>query len=214
MQLYKYMKKEHAESFIRDGDLQIGTLYYYRSIEKPGIGDKDEGTKDIYCNDLVVDSQNPNTPPEMLKKIGVDVDETSRFHAEHSYFRRREDSPDCYVFCTSEEYSTDLMREFDSDACVQIDQPRMFFRAITKCLFNRGLIRPRCLADKCIYTDRSQYYLEADEVHPTFIKAPCYEHQKEVRTVWIPRESKIEPIILRCRPVRKFCSLLCSPPVV
>lgn len=45
MILYKYIKREHLDTFFRNGTIKIGTLYGYRSEEELGaiIGDKEEG---------------------------------------------------------------------------------------------------------------------------------------------------------------------------
>lgn len=45
LKLYKYLKRQHAESLLHDGEIKIGTLYDFRRQESVDMqrGDKNEG---------------------------------------------------------------------------------------------------------------------------------------------------------------------------
>lgn len=193
---------------MRKGILRIGTLYDYRDAEKHGvaIGDKDEGTRVTYSEDEM-DLSRPDTVPPFLRRH-IRAEEGKYWKISNIRFQVNEKSPDYYVFPVSEEYNTDTMRDFDYDSCVQIDRPDMFFRAITECLRERGVIKNGVLVSRCIYENRSQHYSQSHRSHPALLKDPRYAYQKEVRAIWMPLESKIEPLIIECRPASKFCFII------
>lgn len=211
MSLYKFMKREYALSLVHSGTVRIGTLYDFRNIEDhaSGIGDKGEGTRETRGAIHFADSDQPNFP-DFLRRFAK-VDTGGRFTAHDSLFVERQESPDFYVFCCSEEYNPDIWLERGYDGCVEIKQPDIFFRALTKSLYAKGRIKPGCYVERCVYIDRSQDYRWEHPAHPAVMKPPSFAHEKEMRAIWTPRDNQISPFILYCRTARKFCRLM--PPL-
>lgn len=211
MKLYKFMKKEHAVCLLDYGIFRITTLFDCRNYEKHphGIADKDEGTKQIYCMDPVVDSRDPDTPPALLEKLGISVDDTSVFRAEQSVFRHREENPDCYLFCLALDCNLEpWLEKFGYDTIVEIMEAEPFFQALTHCIFITGRIEPRAFMARCAYTTRSQYYKEDQGIPPALIKDPSFAYQQEVRAIWIPAQQPVEPFFIECPQAVTSCRIL------
>ena len=207
--LYKYMKKAYALEMMQKGQCRVGTLLEYRDTERHGseVGDSDEGTKTTYSDDSFIDWTKTETVPDLVRKF-VKVAPGRNPVFKNVRFNRNETSPDCYVFSVTELLNPDAMREFGYDTAVKIITPNPFFKALTRCLMNERSIKPGFTFSKCVYTERAQHYSRENSIHPAFIKSPRYKYQQEVRAIWIPTETPIQPVVLECPQLRECCSLM------
>lgn len=205
------MKLEHAMGLVRKGILRIGTLNDFRNHEKytASVADEDEGKRVTYSEDEM-DLSRPETVPPFLRKH-IRAEEGKYWKLSNIRFQVTNKSPNYYIFSVSEEYSPDITLRMKYDSCVQIDQPEKFFATITDCLYKKGKIKKgEGFAARCIYENRSQHYSKIERSHPALLKDPHdYSYQKEIRAIWAPSESKIEPyIIIQCYPARKYCHII------
>lgn len=208
--IFKYMKAHHAESFLREGTLRIGTLYEFRDMEKHGavIGDKNEGQKSLYTH-LEGRYTNENAPA--ISKKFIELGDGAAF--ENCTLVEQTDSPDCFLFCASAEYSAEMMAEFKADVCVVIDNLEGFYNAITKALSakigNPALFRG---AHRCQYVARNLKHEEDHGIPGALIKDADYIKQKEIRAIWEPATPlPIGPVIIKCPEALKFCWIYPKP---
>lgn len=207
--LYKYMKLEHAIDLVRKGSLRIGTLNDFKKSEKHSgsILDKDEGISVTYSEDEM-DLSRPDTVPSFLRKH-VRADGVEYWKITNLRFQVTYNSPDYYIFTVSEEYSPNITRSFGYDSCVRIDQPEMFFGVLTDCLYKKGKIKDGgSFAARCVYENRLQHYSKTGRPHPAILKDTSYSFQKEIRAIWTPSETIIEPSIIQCYPARNYCHII------
>jgi len=212
--IYKYMKRRHVNSFMKDGTIRVGTLYDFRNEEKHGaeIGDKDEGTKTLTTDGYhCLDTVDPNTFPPWYKKhfeesIKVQGGGRLQFHARDG-FRLKLTVPDRFVFCASHEFDGALIENGEYDACLKINYPLEFFNSLTNKMKHKAAwlgmgyctYRPRLILG------------ENDMGHePSLIKEERYAYQKEVRSAWEASSDEIHPFILKAKKARKYCEVICA----
>ena len=197
-QLFKYMKSCHASRFKSDGTLRIGTLSEYRNVEKHGerIGDSHEGMVGHFETVATADVA---TLSPFVKRFVSGV----AGRIENCTFTAMYESPEFFVFSTALEFSRELMKEFGYDACLRIDNPAAFFKAVTLSLQNvatyEGIF-------PCSYTDRFIPPGNFHAAHPAVIKDRAYESQREVRTLWHPVDGHASPRIIRCLRAIRHCT--------
>lgn len=186
------------------GILKIGTLFEYRDEEKYGdkIGDAKEGKKSLVM-DVENASWNEKNQPDFTKGI-MKFGKEASVNFVNFRFAKEEESPNHYLYCTSEVFDQALFPEFKSDTCVVIHNTIGFFSAVNsrmKATFE-GLF-------PCQYTSREVAYDKDHGIHPALIKDPKYRNQKEVRALWQPQFQieKIKPIIIYCPEIIEYCEI-------
>ncbi|HTN94670.1 MAG TPA: hypothetical protein VMJ33_08825, partial [Gallionella sp.] len=194
----------HAELLLKKGKLRIGTLYEYRDIEKHGtvIGDKEEGKKSLYM-DVKYGNWTHNNQPEFSKSV-LKIGEGGVVHVIDSTIEVVENSPNIFIFCTTEDFDQNAMADFGYDCCVVIEKPERFFSAISHTIRHKAIFEG---VFRCQYVSRRQPHDADHGTHPAIIKDPSYKPQKEVRALWKPIKKNIEPIIIECRDAARYCSL-------
>lgn len=203
--LYKYLKKEHAELLFDAGGIRIGTLYSFRKNEKFGdeIGDRGEGTDlgvwDV--NDITLDQK--TMPPQLNSLFSLGVNSKIRLSdvrvGMHYHSKNR------FIYCCSHFYDEHAMIEMGYDSCVEVFNPRGFFKAISK--------RLKKIADyegymKCAYVDRERHLFAERDFPAHYLKPNNYAHQKEVRACWLPRsEIEMDFYDVTIDSPNKFCKI-------
>jgi hypothetical protein len=205
MPLYKYLKKAHAEQLLNHGKLRLGTLYEYRDMDTHGavIGDKDEGTSSRFM-EVMYERWTPTTQPEFTKSF-FNLGSDATLTISGITLEKPQESPDFYLYCTTEVFDENALAEFGYDCCVLIERPQQFFNAISH------TIRYKATFDgvhQCQYVPRRQPHQSGDGIHPAIIKDPTYQSQKEVRALWRPiKKAGITPTVIECRDAAKFCTM-------
>ncbi len=213
--LYKYLRKEHALSFIKAGTVKVGTLYGYRNVERHGteIGDHKEGTKVTICTDPAKSFADVETHPILSKFIRAAPG--AQININNAQFRIEELSPNYYIYSMAEHLDPDIARNMGYDACLVINQPQLFLLSIDECLRPVTGVKDKFILERCQYTSRTQLFSREHnifpniehQVHPALIKDGNYSYQKEVRAIWEPMSVGIEPIIIQCPQAVKYCEL-------
>jgi hypothetical protein len=205
--IFKNMKAHHASSLLRDGVLRIGTLYEFRDVEKHGtvIGDDEEGVKRRYSR---LNGRYTNeTATEIVKKF-IDIGPGADVSLEDCTFTDQEESPDCYMFCATQEYSAKVMAQFNADTCIAIENEQEFYKALTRAINRETGNKNRFWGQhRCTYTSRNVKYEEDHGIPGALIKGKKYEEQKEVRAIWQPPSNTIQPVIIKCPEVRSLLSV-------
>ena len=190
--LYKYMTNQFAEELLSAGSIKIGTLYEYWQEEKLGseIGDTREAM--AFCtvlkNDfdrVLSDADNTSTYATFVRRMIAETPGARMSERFGAYYM----PADMYTFCSSAKLSTQLMKEFGYDACVEIFDVDRFVQVVSNGLVGRAT---RFLGGwHCVYRSRSFTYDEAHKLpSPEVIKEPKYAHQCEVRLLWWPNYPK------------------------
>lgn len=203
--LYKYLHKKHAKMLLERGKLRIGTLYEFRDIEKHGveIGDATEGQKSIFM-EINKETWNPKNQPEFSKNF-FNLGNNGSLTIQGITLEKPINSPDYYIYSTTEVFDENILSDFGYDICVIIENPEKFFAAITRTLRHKGVFEG---VFRCQYHSKRLSHDRDHGIHPAIIKSPEYEKQKEVRTLWKPKKNSIQPIIIECRKASKYCRLL------
>ena len=84
----------------------------------------------------------------------------------------------------------------------------LFFKAVTEQLKLDGLATTLLHLGPCAYRNREEHHSVETRLHPAIVKAPEYWYQREVRAIWQPAGSKIEPVVMEIPGVRPAVRLL------
>lgn len=166
--LYKYLPSQYVDAVLKRGELLFRNLSYFRQYECEQRGDPLEGHhKDNPDNDIVI------TNLSMGSKIKGDFS-----------FLNLTDTDHIYVFCLSKTYSENFFQEFESDACIEINDVPEFIR------------RSRIAVKRLVSAHRSgllhksvTYYLSNEPIELNikdpkeliFAKDLSFKHQDEYR---------------------------------
>lgn len=212
--LYKFIKKKHAHEFFKNGNIRIGTLYDFRDVEKHGaeIGDLDEGTKTLTTGGYhMLDTADPSTIPSWyaphFQKSFIPDGPDARLvmHAGGSGISVKLTVPNRYVFCTTEGIDAVVWKQPGYDACIKINSPSGFFKALTNKLKHKA---HWITLDRCVYRSRTVIGEHDDQLEPALIKEQRHAEQREVRAIWEAVDHEINPFILKVKKARHFCELL------
>lgn len=212
--LYKYLMKEHLDTFFKEGIIRLGTLFEFRNEEFHGsaVGDADEGRYTKVLGDLEEQefdllSNDPRAvfARQVFKgwdefpdgvKLKIRMMPNSRLELYGS-------SQNYFMHCTSLEYSNHGMTQMGYDSCIAITNPYMFFLEISKSL--NGLAKFE-VGSSVVYSNRVMPYNRELKTHPAFVKPESYEYQKEFRALWsFDLDKEVDPIIIRCPDARQYC---------
>lgn len=206
--LFKYMRREHARSLVEEGCIRVGTLHGFRAHELgAAIGDADEGTSETtHAFGGPVDISLPENQSWVTHQMFRIPPGASNIMISGLSLVVPEEAPDCYVYCTSHQFSRRALRAFDADASVEIFDPKGFADALLDGLRNQGCAIRGEMAP-CDYSGRRRSH-EMKRVHPAFVKDPSYRYQHEVRIVLHPtEEGPIKPFVTRIPGLAQSCRL-------
>ncbi|WP_336242100.1 hypothetical protein [Enterobacter cloacae] len=209
MPLYKYIKKKDLLSFFSTGSLKIGTMYDYRKVETYGsvIGDQKEGYYETVLSkpeafkfNLATDSaesrlfkgffgSEPNPDVELSFSAGTEL-------------IIRDNSPDLYLYCMSKEFNYDVMKQFECDCCIVIENPTAFIKEVSRVIRHKA---EYIGINSVVYGNKRTHYTTPHDVHPSLMKEEIYAPQKEVRAAWIPKGQIQGPLFVNVRKAIKYC---------
>lgn len=213
---YRFSERKHNLSLLNKGELRIGTLHDFRSMEhKTGIADPSEGKKFV-THDIdklhVEDSQNPeNTQSKDFRALleffpEYTQEQFSNLTIQGLTFRVPVVSPNVFLLCTSYSGTRKTMRQFEgADSCLRLANPSGFYPMLTEILSDTVPVVFRGV-------EIIQYHMQADTwngadwgENPAVIKHPDYRRQKEMRAIWEPINSEdINPIIIADPRLKDF----------
>lgn len=204
---YKYLPRKYARSLVEEGKVRIGTLYDYKSVEMHGdeVGDRTEGQLTEWSAD-----KKPKRASEANRLEKMAIKAGPGLILANNYVEIKHESPNVYLFCASEVFSTEIMIRMSADcndqydACVMITDPASFMKEIVEAFKDEGKFID---GFRCVYMGRRQHY-SVNAPHPATIKDPRYQYQAEVRGIWEPLfKNSIDPKILIVPEIRRFCRM-------
>jgi hypothetical protein len=208
--IFKFSKKEHRDTLCKKGEIRIGTLFDFKSIEKHKgrILDLGEGTKTVN-----VFFDKISLPANELNKYGLPFSGTGIVNLPNSTISLNYEEKDCFVYCSSSAFFSDSLKqaiEDEYDACTLIIDPENFYKEIDE-NFDEGKL---ITISPCIYEDRTISVKWAEhkdsiktilDIPAVLIKPKEYSNQREVRGVLNPNtENIIEPLIKTYRNLTKY----------
>jgi hypothetical protein len=200
--MYRYSAKAHNKSLIDLGVLRVGTLHDFRKTEhNRGIADPQEGKKVVahYIDNAVVENSDDlhGRAAKAFKVMDLGKG-NARVHFSDVIFSKTFDEPDCFVLCTSSEFSKNVMAEFEgANSCAEIYDRDKFYKLLTATLNSISPVIFRGV-HRVVYKDKKEVWNGRDWGHnPAVIKERQFEGRYEVRAIWQPTyRQRIEPVIL------------------
>jgi len=128
--LFRYMTAEHADAFVRRGEMLFRSLSYYRDFEDEGVrSDEFEGTR-------------LHLPVDGLKVTKVSTGEV--ISLPHT-FESTAQEDDIFVSCLSTTCSEFLAEKFNTKICIEIHEPFRLLALIRGALARRPSVKNKHL---------------------------------------------------------------------
>ena len=106
--LFKYLPSKYLEAFVNRGELLFRSLSYFRNYEELQVrGDRQEG-KRLFNPTQGLEITKAETGEKLLLPWSFEASVKER---------------DIYVFCLSLNRTLELAKEFNTDACIEIQDP-------------------------------------------------------------------------------------------
>jgi hypothetical protein len=150
-QIFKFLNSEHVDHVLRRGTIRISTFSYYRSLEKPGIGDRTEASTIVNVDQttLIKGATEPWRPEGFMGAFASAAESTLILNNVVGQYNH----PDCFIFCVSGGDRDPLIEAM----CFKATEP------YDACL--RLLIPPQLLAHRILWRGRVQ------ELHDTPVRS-------------------------------------------
>lgn len=193
--IFKFAPKKFRDDFLNQGQIKIGTLFEYRDSEKYSgkIYDISEGEKSIQIYfDRVSLTGNE------LSKFGIPFSGAGLCNLYDTKLKINMDENDCYIYCTSSSFFSDTLLqavEDGNDSCTLITNPELFLNDLKEnFIYGKYIDTVHCLyGDREIKLDwdKQKHYIELFKSIPaSIIKPKSYAPQREVRTIFLPSDTK------------------------
>ncbi|VVP34994.1 hypothetical protein PS870_04518 [Pseudomonas fluorescens] len=214
--VFKYSSREFNERLLLLGNTRIGTLYDFRRTEHArGIADPQEGKKEVAHHITeVTDKDKESIHWKAIEAFGfMSFEGGENIKVIGGTFINQFDEPDCYMHCSSADYTYDAMSQLENaDSCVEVFDALGFYRRITETLNMLVGVNFEGVF-KVKYMKRNSLWNGSDwGEHPALIKEPEYKRQVEIRAIWTPKNSKpISPVFLNDVGLIKFCRRIATP---
>ncbi|WP_198358656.1 hypothetical protein [Noviherbaspirillum autotrophicum] len=186
--------------------MRIGTLYEYRNTEIHGevIGDNTEGYKTRFMELNGAHVWTSETQPEFSRGFLKIAPGTKLTVRGNGTLTEPHESVNYYLFCATKVFNKEAMDEFKYDACIVIEHPEKFFRAISRTIRHQAAFEG---IFNCQYIGRRISHDVDPGIPPAIIKDPTYKNQQEVRGLWKPLKANPSPMIINCPDAARYCSM-------
>jgi hypothetical protein len=214
--IYKYTEQRWAERMVRNGEIRIAPIGYYRDIEKHSKdrGDKGEGEHSTYIDELTGSEVNEALlrGDDRLQRgisplFGALGDEARIKNLRFSTI-----IGNVLIYCASSILSPRLLKLDSSyDCCIVIPNAIKFFRTITEQIDIKYKVREYNFSP-CIY-DRREVNIK-DETHAQremfrcILKPKEYQWQHELRCVWYVEDCPPSPINIIAPNIGELCTII------
>ena len=184
--IFKFGKRVHLEGALNEGSLRIAPASSYGdpSLNYAIRDDELSFTIEIHPQEIKVQKVDKQT----LKPVG-------EIAVKGNLTMTMKCATDYWVFCLALTYPLRAYDDFETDACLVIRQPGLFYKRLLDAM------RAKTGLDEAIigavdYLDPLNS--KRGEVKPFFAKHFRYAYQKEIRVVWCPKSpvEKLQPLIL------------------
>jgi hypothetical protein len=216
MNLYKYLSDERFEAFKEKGAIHLNTMNNLKTLEKSGIGDKQEGSILIKAEDTITLSGvefkkliMPELNAKSTDKGSIVVSKGATFDVVSKAF----------VFCTTKKRNDEYWANLGCGSHYTIVNPLKFAETLDAKLyaaaetrgFKMGTIKYLGKKGISLNVNNTKFLLKKprrDFWSPCFEKDECFRIQNEYRIVFAyVGHKKMEPITLTCPELKKYCQL-------
>ena len=167
--LFKYLRSKYLDAFVKRGHLLFRSLSYFRNYEEiQSRGDRHEGQR-LFAPAKGLEITKTASGEKLLLPW---VFESSVHDRE------------IFVFCLSHVRSEQLAREFDTDVCVEIQDPIVLLSRVRTALALRSWVKQARLLHGSVeyYSPESPPIVEwAVPERMVMRKTAAYSHQQEYR---------------------------------
>lgn len=191
--LYKFGKYKYLKSMYENGKIRITPASYYNDPSLNSAIRDDELTFEVLMradNLIIKDVEGSEIPT--FGQVRVKLESNTNY----------------YVHCFASQYTYREYDDFDADCCIVIDEPRILFQKMMKAV---KLKKPEFhgFATPVKYLDPLNVHPE--DVNILFAKHFKYAYQNEVRTIWIPKEAKVqlEEIYINIGSMADYSRIVC-----
>jgi len=209
--LYKFIERDHLNSFFNNGCLRLGTLYDFKDTILHGEtrGDTSEAEHHLIrdAGESLILSPKKYEPlfSEMFDVQGVGEITFSNL----SIVAPRK-TEDAFIFCSSYIFNEKLFRKWlheeNLDSCYKISNPRGFFSEISKAIESSAYFYANL---NITYTEEYIEYNSAEaSLNPAFTKhKEKYDWQFENRSVWPAKGpyGNLKPWIIHAPKAIQYC---------
>lgn len=222
---YKYLKETHLASLKKKGQIRLGTIDEYRTIENNKIQDIHEGRTSYLFSPTDEDIQ-------------LTIEEANSINYKHNFTSPLTikaggginidlEVPNEHIFCMSREYDTNAMKKMGYNASYKITDLEQFNNIIHDNIKNK--LELQFWAGGEVNYVKSKFHTVTNEnkkqliddslrqvkngiksvyLDDYFIKINKFEHENELRTVFIsktPLISTHEPFIIEIPDLIELC---------
>lgn len=223
-QIFKFLDSKDVDHVLKGGTIRISTFSHYRSLEKPGIGDRTEASSIVNVDDAILKGINGQPTAEPWRPEGF----SGAFAAGPgstlilSNVQAQYNHPDCFIFCVSEGNRDTSIKAMcfkandPYDACLrllislQLLAHRIFWRGKVKELNNtpvRNLFRA-ANSGRVTYDAVKHNCVDGQAPAPSpFKKRPLPEFvlQSEARIVlWPNRDLGLQQLTIQLPHIEKI----------
>jgi len=201
--LFRFMEREFVDQFFHDGSLRISSFKQFREHKDEQRLDKFEG--DTYC--ALTSSQNGGQTIEAKVRHGKNA----------------------YVLCAAMRFDKELMKSFEQDSYIRINDPTKFGMVISRHVpgFVAGYEGP-CLYQENKIINKDIDYIGLDAFRsstgqidmsrvnsfidremdfiPYFLKERSYAHQIEYRMLWLTNSDIEDFMDIKVPEAVQFCT--------
>ena len=201
--LFRFIEKQYVDAFFDDGTLRLSTFNKFKNHHDEQRLDKQEGQTFF------------------VHRTNQQGGQTLEALAQHGQ--------NAYVLCGATRFEKELMKSFDCDSYIRINDPTKFSMAISKhipgfvagfegaCLYQSNKIIEKDLG----YIDLNKFKNNSGQVdinmlnsfinhhmsfYPFFLKDTSYAHQLEYRLLWLSNAEMNEHIDIKVPEAIQFCT--------
>ncbi len=195
--LFRFLKREYVDAFFNDGSLRISSFSKFHKHEDEQRLDRSEG-KTMFVHRT---NQGGGQTIEAWATHGISA----------------------YVLCATMRWDKDLMRSFNCDSYIRINNSTNFGMAIARqipglaasfegpCLYQNmkiieqdlGYINIDRFTNKAMLND---FIVSRMAQYPLFLKEKSFAHQVEYRYIWVVRNKESDYLDIKVSDAIQFCT--------
>lgn len=198
--IYRFFREEEHADMFKQGKVWLSTLAECRNYENPARGDAGEGTL-TYLHKALSPERFANVPGAYEYAMSqtdlwpLPPGITPRFEGEFAW---RKELPDCWILCCTNSFDPDKLSEDFGPFCVQVTNPALLYRKLTRKLVDEHLVEPNIDGNSIFaavtYANREYSDLELPSGQIGLVKPIRYSDQQEARMLWRPKNGIESPL--------------------
>ncbi len=202
--IYKFLKREYAEDMVCKGNIRIATLHeFHDTVQYSGsIADAHQGEKTLYTRKDIIEGSQKDLPDFAQESLHV----AGKVNLPNTIFEKFEESPNCYIYCTTLKRDVKYWLSTGKDTCVKIKDPIEFFKIVTDSVADKAEFVGFA---KCIYVHSRAFDTQTRYTdHPALLKLSDNSKQREVRAIWKAKVPPVEPFIITIPKIIPLCTIV------